>query len=279
MTVTLTPTSLKQLAEDFRRNYNPGRVRALMVAGSGLRLAVPGWQAVETISMADIMPFPMHALEGHDHTLTLWRRGDETLLLMNGRFHLYQGYSAAEVVAPVRLAALLGAEMMLATNATGALDPKTPPGSLVVIGDHLNFMGANPLVGEWGRTMGPQFPDMTTAYDPGLRELARECATASDFEVSEGIYAGVLGPSFETPAEVRMLRALGGTVVGMSTIPEVLAARHMGLKVLVLSLASNPAAGLSDGPLSHEEVLEAGREAADRLRNLLGLLVNRIFGS
>ncbi len=250
-----------------------------MVAGSGLRLEVPGWLPAETIPMAEIMPFPMHALEGHDHSLTLWRRGDESLLLMNGRFHLYQGYTAAEVVAPVRLAALLGAEMMLATNASGALDPEIPPGSLVVISDHLNFMGTNPLVGDWSRALGPQFPDMTTAYDPELRQLARKSAATAGFDVFEGVYAGVLGPSFETPAEVRMLGGLGGTVVGMSTIPEVIAARHMGLKVLVLSLASNPAAGLSDGPLSHEEVLEAGRDAADRLRLLLGLLVERIFGS
>ncbi len=277
MKESITPSSIRTLAQDFEKRFQPGRVRALMVAGSGLKLEVPGWQAAETISMADIMPFPMHHLEGHDHTLTLWRRDDETLLVMNGRFHLYQGYSPAEVVAPVRLAALLGAEVLLATNASGALDPTIPPGSLVVVNDHINLLWCNPLVGAWAREFGPQFPDMSEAYDPDLRRLAHQCATEAGFDVFEGVYAAVLGPSFETPAEVRMLAGMGGTVVGMSTVPEVLTARHMGLKVLVLSLASNPAAGLVDRPLTHQEVLESGRDAADSMKRLLGNLVERIF--
>jgi purine-nucleoside phosphorylase len=219
----------------------------------------------------------MFDLVGHRHTLTIWRRGGESLLVMNGRLHLYQGYSAAEVVAPVRLAALLGADIMLATNATGALDPAIPPGSLVVVSDHINLMGCNPLVGLWGREMGPQFPDMSAAYDPELRRMAMEAAQEVGFKVFEGIYVGMLGPSFETPAEVRMLHRLGGSVVGMSTVPEVIAARHMGMRVLVLSLAANPGAGLVDRPLTVEEVLEAGREAAGQLKNLMGMLIERIF--
>jgi purine-nucleoside phosphorylase len=198
-------------------------------------------------------------------------------MVMNGRFHLYQGYRPEEVVAPVRLAGLLGAEVMLATNATGALDPAIGAGSLVVISDHLNLQGSNPLVGHWGLEFGRQFPDMTEAYDRELRLLALAAADEAGFAVREGVYAAVLGPSFETPAEVRMLRDLGGTVVGMSTVPEVIAARQMGLKVLVASLAANPGAGLVDRPLTHEEVLEQGAKAADRLANLIGLLVERIF--
>ncbi len=277
MNETLTPASIKELARDFEQRYQPGKVRALMVAGSGLKLEVPGWQPAETVPMSDILPFPMHHLEGHDHSLTLWRRDDETLLVMNGRFHLYQGYSVAEVVAPVRLAALLGAEVLLATNAAGALDPNIPAGSLVVVNDHINLLGSNPLVGVWAKEMEPQFPDMSEAYDPDLRRLAHQCATEAGFDVFEGVYIAVLGPSFETPAEVRMLAGMGGTVVGMSTVPEVITARHMGLKVLVLSLASNPAAGLADRPLTHEEVLESGRAAAGSLKILLGSLIERIF--
>jgi purine-nucleoside phosphorylase len=273
----LTPDVLREIANDFDAKQKPGRVRGLMVAGSGLSLEVPGWYCAETISMGEIFPFPMHELMGHEHSLSIWRREDESLLVMNGRFHLYQGYSAAEVVAPVRLAALLGAEVLIATNATGALDPSIAPGSLVVITDHINLQGANPLVGEWGRELGPQFPDMSTAYDPELRAMARHAAERSGFEVSEGVYAGVLGPSFETPAEVRMLAQVGGTVVGMSTVPEVIAARHMGMRVLVMSLAANPAAGLVDRPLTHEEVLEEGRKAAERLKQLLGSLVAEVF--
>jgi purine-nucleoside phosphorylase len=219
----------------------------------------------------------MHELMGHSHTVSLWRRGDETLMVMNGRLHLYQGYSPAEVVAPVRLAALLGAEVMVATNATGALDPDIPAGSLVLVTDHLNLQGCNPLVGDWARELGTQFPDMSAAYDPELRSLARAAAEEAGFTVFEGVYAAVLGPSFETPAEVRMLRALGGTVVGMSTVPEVIAARHMGVRVAALSLAANPAAGLVDRPLTHTEVLEEGHKAAAKLAKLIGLLVGKVF--
>jgi len=197
---------------------------------------------------------------------------------MNGRLHLYQGYAPCEVVAPVRIAGLLGAEVLIATNASGSVDRDIPPGSLVVVSDHVNLQGSNPLVGDWGRAFGTTFPDMSHAYDAELREVAREEAAAAGFAVREGVYAAMLGPSFETPAEIRMLRLLGGTVVGMSTVPEVIAARHMGMRVLVLSLASNPAAGLVDRPLSHEEVLEEGRKAAGRLRVLIGALVGRVFG-
>jgi purine-nucleoside phosphorylase len=278
MSASMTPADLKRVAEAFRERYAPGRVRGLLVAGSGLKLAVPGWRASEVVELAEVFPFPLHALMGHSQSFTLWRRGDETLLVANGRFHLYQGYRAEEVVAPVRLAGLLGAEVMIATNATGALDPAIAPGSLVLVNDHLNLQGANPLVGPWGRELGPQFPDMSAAYDPELRKLALRAAEEAGFAVHEGVYAAVLGPSFETPAEVRMLRALGGTVVGMSTVPEVIAARHMGMRVLVLSFAANPAAGLVDRPLTHQEVLEEGEKAAAKLAVMMGLLVERVFG-
>jgi len=278
MTSLLTPESLRVAADAARERYRTGRVRGLLVAGSGLRLEVPGWRRTDDIGLGELLPLEMHELMGHSHTVSLWRRGDETLLVMNGRLHMYQGYEAWEVVAPVRLAALLGAEVMLATNATGALDPAIPAGSMVLITDHLNLQGRNPLIGEWGRELGPQFPDLSDAYDPELRRMAREAAVEAGFQVFEGVYAGVLGPSFETPAEVRMLRALGGSVVGMSTVPEVIAARHHGMRVAVLSLAANPAAGLVDRPLSHTEVLEEGEKAAAKLATLIGLLVGKVFG-
>ncbi len=277
MSDELTPDLLRRLAAEFQSSHRPGRVRGLLVAGSGLALEIPGWEAAEVVDLGTIFPFPMQQLMGHSHTLTLWRRAGETILVMNGRFHLYQGYTPAQVVAPVRLAALLGAETMIATNATGALDPGIEPGSLVVITDHLNLQGQNPLVGVWAQEMGTPFPDMTEAYDPELRQIAREEAAAAGFAVHEGIYAAVLGPSFETPAEVRMLRRLGGSVVGMSTVPEVIAARQMEMRVLVLSLASNAAAGLSTSPLTHEEVLEAGKLASVRLAGLMGRLAGRLF--
>jgi purine-nucleoside phosphorylase len=277
MNDVLTPDALRRAADDFCERFQPGLVLALLVAGSGLRLEVPGWEAGEEIPLEEVFPFPLHSLMGHRQTMTLWRRGGESLMVANGRFHLYQGYRPEEVVAPVRLAGLLGAETMIATNATGSLDPQIGAGSLVVIRDHLNLQGVNPLVGEWGREFGPQFPDMSSAYDPVLREVAQGAAREAGFEVREGVYAAVLGPSFETPAEVQMLHAMGGSVVGMSTVPEVLAARHMGMKVLVLSLAANPAAGLVDRPLTHTEVLEVGERAAEKLAKLIGLLVDKLF--
>jgi purine-nucleoside phosphorylase len=277
MNSRLTPDGMRRVADEFRERYQPGRVRGLLVAGSGLSLEVPGWESAEEIYLNEVLPFSIHTLMGHQQTLTLWRRGDETLMVLNGRFHLYQGYRPEEVVAPVRLASLLGAEVMIATNATGALVPEIEAGSMVIITDHLNLQGANPLVGEWGREFGPQFPDMSEVYDGELRRAARPAAEDAGFTVHEGVYAAVLGPSFETPAEVRMLRALGGSVVGMSTVPEVIAARHMGMKVLVLSFAANPAAGLVDRPLTHTEVLEEGEKAAEKLAKLMGLLVETIF--
>jgi purine-nucleoside phosphorylase len=277
MDARLIPDDIRRVAKEFRDRYSPGRVRGLLVAGSGLELEVPGWKAGEEIDLADVLPFPLQSLIGHRQSLTLWRREDESLVVVNGRFHLYQGYRPEEVVAPVRLAGLLGAEVMIATNATGSLDPAITPGSIVVVTDHLNLQGSNPLVGDWGTEFGPQFPDMSEAYDPTLREVAREAAVEAGFPVHEGVYAALLGPSFETPAEIRMLRKLGGTVVGMSTVPEVIAARHMGMRVLVLSFAANPAAGLVDRPLTHTEVLEEGEKAAEKLSVLMGLLVERVF--
>jgi purine-nucleoside phosphorylase len=277
MSGELTPSGMRKIADEFRDRYKPGRIRGLLVAGSGLDLEVPGWQAADEIDLGEVLPFTLHELMGHRQTVTLWRRDDESLMVLNGRFHLYQGYRPEEVVAPVRLAGLLGAETMIATNATGSLDPEIQPGSIVVVSDHVNLQGSNPLVGEWGTEFGPQFPDMSEAYDPELRRLARSAAEEAGFQVHEGVYIALLGPSFETPAEIRMVRAAGGTVVGMSTVPEVIAARHMGMKVLVLSFAANPAAGLVDRPLTHTEVLEEGEKAAAKLATLMGLLVGRVF--
>jgi purine-nucleoside phosphorylase len=273
----MSPASIRTTAESFRERYEPGKVRGLLVAGSGLSLEVPGWVAAEVIELAEIFDFPMHELLGHSQTMTLWRRGDETLMVMNGRFHLYQGYRPEEVVAPVRLAGLLGAEILIATNASGALDPEMAPGSLVVVSDHINLQGFNPLVGEWGRDFGPPFPDMSAAYDPELRKLAMTAAGDAGFDAREGVYCAMLGPSFETPAEIRMLIGMGGLVVGMSTVPEVIAARQMGIRVCVLSLAANPAAGLVDRELTHQEVVDEGAKAAEKLRILLGDLVERVF--
>jgi len=273
---TFTPAMLEEAARRFADRHVSGTLRAALVAGSGITLGANGWERTADVPYQDVFPFGIQPLLGHTPTVTLWRKGDDGLLVFNGRFHPYQGYSAYQVAAIPRLAGLLGAPVYIATNAAGSIDPHVPPGNLVVIRDHINLQGINPLIGEWGRWREPVFPDMTTAYDPALRAAALRLAAAAGFTVHEGVYAAVLGPSYETPAEVEMLRRVGGTVVGMSTVQEVIAARHLGMRVLLLSLATNLAAGIADRPLTHQEVIDAGQAAKGRLATLLERLLDEI---
>jgi purine-nucleoside phosphorylase len=270
---TFTPRALEEAARAFASSHPTGRLVAAFVAGSGITLTAPGWEKAAEVPYAEVFPFPVRALVGHTPTVTVWRQGGAGLLVFNGRFHLYQGYGAPEIAAIPRLAGLLGAPVYVATNASGSIDPAAPTGTLVIVRDHLNFQGTSPLLGEWGRWRAPMFPDLTEAYDPGLRVSARRFATAAGFAVHEGVYVGTLGPNYETPAEVEAFRRMGGSVVGMSTVQEVIAARHLGMRVLVLSLATNMAAGIAGRPLTHEEVLEAGEAARGRLGDLLQRLV------
>ncbi len=271
-----TPRILEERAQALQGQLPPVPVRLAVVAGSGINLVLPGARKLFKLPYHEVFPFPVHNLIGHTPTLSLWEVHAHGVLMFHGRFHLYQGYSAAQVAAIPRLAGLLGASTYILTNAAGALVPTLQPGSLVVLSDHLNLQGTNPLLGEWGRWREPVFPDMTHAYDPELRRVALRLAREAGFTVEEGVYAGVLGPSYETPAEVRMLAQLGGTVVGMSTVQEVIAARHFGLRVLGLSLVTNFAAGIATKPLTHEEVLEAGAQAQSKLATLLLALVQQL---
>lgn len=264
---------LDQAVARFRARHDTGTPVAALVAGSGITLQAPGWEKAAEVPYPEIFPFEIRHLAGHTPTVTVWRRGGQGILAFNGRFHLYQGYSAFEVAAIPRLAGLLGCPAYVATNAVGCLDPDARPGDLVVIRDHINLQATNALLGEWQRWREPVFPDMTVAYDPELRRLATSLAAGAGFRVQEGVYCGLLGPSYETPAEIRMLATLGGTVVGMSTVQEVIAARHLGMRVLVLSLVTNLAAGISPEPLTHTEVMEAGAAARPRLTALIGGLL------
>ncbi len=188
---------------------------------------------------------------------------------MQGGIHLYEGHSVAAVVHGARSLARLGVESVLITNAAGGIDPSWSPGDLMVLSDHLNLTGQNPLVGPNDEALGPRFPDMSTAYDPKLRGAAHHAAREAGFTLREGVYAGLLGPTYETPAEVRMLRGLGAHAVGMSTVLETIALRHMRVKVGALSCITNLAAGLSSTELNHAEVEETARAARDRLVALL----------
>jgi purine-nucleoside phosphorylase len=247
---------------------------ALLVSGSGLAadLAAP---AGFTADLGELLPFPVQSVIGHPHRVELLSTAHGTVLHQRGRIHSYQGYDANETVFVVRLAALLGAGVLVMTNAAGGLLPEQKPGQLAVVTDQLNLIGLNPLRGELPADWGPRFPDMVGAYDPGLRAAALEVADSLGLELTTGIYAGVAGPSFETPAEVEMLRRLGADLVGMSTVLEVIAARHLGMRSLCISLIANLAAGIGGGPVDHEEVLATGRAASVEIARLLDGLFDR----
>lgn len=265
----------RELETARERWFALGRPRpeVAVVAGSGLSIPL-GDPVAGPEPLAGWLPFPVGTVAGHDHSLELLAPASgRHALYFRGRLHAYQGYDAAQVVYPVRLAALLGARVLVMTNAAGGIRPDWPAGTLAAVSDHLNLSGLNPLRGEPPADWGPRFPDMASAYDSELVVRARNHARALGFELASGVYAGLAGPSYETPAEVRMLRALGADLAGMSTVLEVIAARHLGMRSLVISLVTNPAAGVAATPLDHEDVLAAGRAAAGRVAALLGALL------
>ena len=249
------------------------RPRLGVILGSGLGDVVAGLEKPRCLPYRSIAHFPRSTVVGHAGELRvgLWQGVPAAVLC--GRMHLYEGYTAAEVALPARALALAGIEFLFVTCAAGGIAARARPGSLMVFADHLNYQSVNPLVGPEDARLGPRFIDMTQAYDPKLRALALRAARKLGLTCSEGIYAGLLGPSFETPAEIRALARLGADAVGMSTVPEVIAARQRGVRVLAVASITNRAAGLSPRPLSHEEVLEAGRQGARNLASLFDEVV------
>ena len=251
------------------------RPRVMIVSGSGLAVDL-GDPGDHSRPMGDFLPFGPGHVEGHPHSFDLLRAdSDRPVLYQRGRLHSYQGYDGHQVAFSVRLGALLGVKTLILSNAAGGMYQGVRAGDLRLIRDHINLIGLNPLRGELPPEWGPHFPDLSTAYDRDLRRLARDEAAGLGLDLGEGVYAAVAGPSYETPAEVRMLRGLGADLVGMSTVLEVIAARHMGVRCLCFSLVSNPASGMVDEPLVHTEVLKAAAEASGRLRQLLLRLLDR----
>jgi purine-nucleoside phosphorylase len=239
------------------------------VLGSGLGPFADAVAEPAEIPYADIPGWPRSTAVGHAGALVVGRLDGVPVAVMKGRAHLYEGHAPATVVFGVRVLGRLGVRSLVLTNACGAIDPSVEPGRLVVISDHLNLQGSSPLVGPNDESLGPRFPDMSDAYDPEYRSLAHEVAGRLGLPLGDGVYAAWLGPAFETPAEIRMLRTLGADLVGMSTVPEVLAARHMGIRCLALSCVTNAAAGVRPEPIDHERVLEVGARAAGDLVALL----------
>jgi purine-nucleoside phosphorylase len=249
-----------------------------VVLGSGLGGFADAIEDAVEIPYEELPGWPLSTAVGHAGTLVLGSFGGLPVAAMKGRAHLYEGHPASRVVFGVRVLGLLGVRTLVLTNACGAIDTTLEPGRLVLVSDHLNLQGSSPLVGPNDDTLGSRFPDMSDAYDPALREAARAAGARIGVELREGVYAAWLGPAFETPAEIRMLRALGADLVGMSTVPEVLAARHMGLRCLAVSCVTNMAAGVLPEPIEHERVLEIGAAASGTLTALLRELVPSLAG-
>lgn len=251
---------------------------AILILGSGLGGLADEIQDAVRIPYAEIPGFPMSAVAGHAGALVAGRMGAVEVVAMQGRFHLYEGWEPAEVARPLRALAALGPEVLLVTNAAGGIRSGMQPGDLMLLSDHLNLMGRNPLAGT--EVVGSaRFVDMTEPYDAEFRRVAQQVAAEQGIVVSEGVYAAMLGPSYETPAEIRMLGKLGADAVGMSTVPEVLVARALGLRVLGISCITNLAAGLGGGLLTHEEVLEVGLRVRDQLAALVRGVLPRIATS
>jgi len=246
------------------------------VLGSGLGgFADAVGDAVE-VPYAEIPGWPASTAVGHAGTLVLGTFGGAAVAVMKGRAHLYEGVPPDKVVFGVRVLGRLGIESLVLTNACGGIDASLEPGTLVAVSDHLNFQGSSPLVGPNDEALGPRFPDMSDAYDPVYRAIARAAAGRLGIPLGEGVYAAWLGPAFETPAEIRMLQRLGADAVGMSTVPEVIAARARGIRCLGFSSITNVAAGLSTQKLSHVEVLEAGKHVAGNLERLIRGVLKRL---
>ena len=245
-----------------------------VVLGSGLGGVADRLEGARSALYATLPGFPETTVAGHAGRLVAGSIAGHKTLLLCGRVHGYEGYVAAEVGFGVRVAATLGVQTLIVTNAAGGIDPTLMPGEIVAIADHLNLTGASALSGPNDERLGPRFVDMTDAYDPSLRAIAALAAPAAiGRELREAIYAGMAGPAYETPAEVRLLRTLGAGLVGMSTVHEVITARHAGVPVLGLSLVANPAAGVSPGPLRHEDVTRAANAGADGMGRLIAAIV------
>jgi len=247
-----------------------------LILGSGLGDLVHKIENAKEVPYAAIPHFPVATVAGHGNRLVGGTLGGRNVIAMQGRFHYYEGYSLAEVTFPIRVMRRLGVNTLIVTNAAGGINPAFHPGDLMLITDHINFLGLNPLRGENLSELGPRFPDMTEAYNGALARLAKEKARSLGIPLRQGVYAWVGGPSYETPAEIRMLRTLGADAVGMSTVPEVIVANHSGMKVLGFSCITNVAAGLGHAKLSHNEVVETAQKAGRDLQRLVQEIISSL---
>jgi purine-nucleoside phosphorylase len=250
-----------------------------LVLGSGLGAFADDLEEAQAIPFAEIPGFARSTVEGHAGRLVLGKADGVPLVAMQGRFHYYEGYSFEEVVFPMRTFGLMGIKSAVVTNAAGGISVGFDQGSLMIISDHLNLMGANPLRGPHDPRFGERFPDLTEVYTREYQNIAVEEANAMGLEVRRGIYAALAGPTYETPAEIHMLRLLGADAVGMSTVPEAIVARQMGIKVLGISCITNMAAGIVGEPINHQEVIEIGARVYSTFKELLRRVIPKLVSS
>ncbi len=270
---------VKEAAAVVRRRIDEVPVVAITL-GSGLSEAFGIPDGGVTIDTAEIPAFPRPTVAGHAGEIWVGRIEDLPVIIQRGRVHYYEGWTLDEVTFATRLFALLGVRILIVTNASGAINPDLSAGDLVLISDHINMLGENPLRGANIDELGPRFPDMSAAYTPRLRELAKSVAREEGIELKEGVYVATLGPSYETPAEIRAFSRLGADIVGMSTVPEVIVAAHAGIEILGISIATNLAAGVDPkARLTHAEVIETTKRKGAEMRRLLMAIIARISDS
>ena len=266
---------IRETAE-FLKTRTVMRPKLAVVLGSGLGAFAEELEERVVVPYHEIPNWPCSTAVGHAGRLVFGSAGGLEVAALSGRVHLYEGYSPAQVAFGVRVLGSMGVRGLVVTNAAGGINLKFQRGGLVLISDHINLQGCNPLCGANEDELGPRFPDMSEAYSAQYREIAREIARQLGIPVAEGVYAAMLGPSYETPAEIRFLRTIGADLVGMSTVPEVIAANHMGMRVLGISCVTNMAAGVLPRSLTHEEVLETGEMVRDTLIALLKAVLPRL---
>jgi purine-nucleoside phosphorylase len=265
-----------EAAAQYLLTQTPLRPRIGLVLGSGLGGFAEGLDEAARIPYLQIPSFPRSTAIGHAGQMVIGKAANVPVAAMQGRVHLYEGYSAQDVAFPMQVFARMGIRAVVITNAAGGINLKYQQGALVLIKDHINLQGVNPLVGPNDDRFGLRFPDMTQCYWKPYAQVAQEEASKISVSLEDGVYAGLLGPSYETPAEIRYLRAIGADLVGMSTVAEVIAARHMGMKVLAISCVTNMAAGILDQILSHREVIETGEKVRGMFESLLQAVLPRI---
>jgi purine-nucleoside phosphorylase len=272
-------TSLYERAEKAARvirEKTKTDVPVAIVLGSGLGGFANELTSATAVPYDQIPGFARATVEGHAGRLVIGKAGNSLIAAQQGRFHFYEGYSLEDVTFPIRVMKLLGVRTLILTNASGALNAEYAPGSLMVITDHINLMGVNPLIGPNDERFGPRFPDLTNVYSPELQDIVLHEAEAMNLQMRRGVYAALSGPSYETPAEIHMVRALGADAVGMSTVPEAIVARHMDIQVVGISCITNLAAGVTDRPVDHSQVIAIGERIRESFSELLRRVIPKV---